>query len=103
MAIPWSTTLPAFFSTSVNPCIIVLKHVEQCKANILSICWNPSNSYLLSLDCESQVVIHPKLQFSLKVSLAYVKVKLSLCLIKHHVMKIYEGVEVYFHHSWPWH
>jgi hypothetical protein len=32
------------------------------------------------------------------------KVKLSLRLInKHHDIKTYGGVEVYFHHSWPRH
>jgi hypothetical protein len=31
------------------------------------------------------------------------KVKLSLRLIKHHVMKTYRGVGVYLHHSRPRH
>jgi hypothetical protein len=26
---------------------------SMCKVNILSICWNPNNSYLLSLECET--------------------------------------------------
>jgi hypothetical protein len=51
MTLCWSTTLLAFFSTSVIPCIVGLKLMWQCKFNILSFYFNPSNNfYFLSLE-----------------------------------------------------
>jgi hypothetical protein len=30
------------------------------------------------------------------------RVKLSLCLTKHHAMEMYDGVDLSLYHSWPW-